>query len=285
LRKFLADRFPGCEFPPEIVRRSVDVHLQPAVGSDLQKQFPGAADVRRFATRLQAGPIAVTMDSDAYLRVGSAEFISMHHCLVRLACAQIQRDVETLHRTFRLRVAVDSDVEPGEYVLAIVELEVGGIRPRVELRPLAMRVGSGEPATTQTAEKLFSASLDQARRWEEPPHSSLSALVRVVDRLRQEADLERARLKESESTLGALRAARRRATQEGTLRQRLKAAKDRLANLRAQKAKEFSIRMAERKLQIEQARFDDFTSRTEPDAAAVIAPRDIAVVLMKVEQA
>ena len=43
--------------------------------------------------------------------------------------------------------------------------------------------------------------------------------------------------------------------------------------------------MAERKLQIEQARVDDFTSRTEPDVAPVIAPRDIAVVLMKVEQA
>lgn len=135
------------------------------------------------------------------------------------------------------------------------------MKSKVELRPVAMRLGVNAPLPAQGAEKLFAASLGESHRWEEPSRATRSALDHVVTRLRHEADIERARLKESESTLGALRAARRRATQEGTLRQRLKAAKDRLASLKVQNAQEFPIRMAERKFQIEQARLDDFTAQ------------------------
>jgi hypothetical protein len=222
------------------------------------------------------------MDSDAYLRVGSSEFISMHHCLVRLACVQMHQGVDSLHRTFRLTTSADG-VPSGEYVLGVIELEVSGIRPRVELRPIAIRVGASEPLPIEMSKRLFIGSLEQAHSWEAPAVSNRNALSLAVALLRKEADRERARLKDTESTLGGLRAARRRATQEGTLRQRLKAAKDRLAKLRSQGAGEFPIRMASRKLQIEQARLDEFSAGTEPDVAAVISPRDLAVVLVSVE--
>ena len=282
VKRFLDDRFPGCEFPSDVAVRSVEVHLQPTVGDELLRLFPGASDVRRFAARLQAGPVAVTMDSDAYLRVGSAEFVSMHHCLVRLACTHMQRGIESLHRTFQLRTKVGG-VQAGEYVLGIIELEVAGIRPRVDLRPMAIRVGNGTPLKADAANALFLASLEQALAWEGQATGSTDDLRAAVDCLRKEADSERARLKESEGTLGALRAARRRATQLGTLKQRVKIATDRLASLKATNAKEFPIRMADRRLRIEQARLEEFTQRTEPDLAAVVSPRDLAVVLVKAE--
>ena len=285
LRHFLDDRFPGCGFPREMLHRSVEVRLQVAVASALLTQFPNDPDVKRFAAKVQAGHVAMTMDSDAYLRVGSAEFVSMHHCLVRLACVQMRRDAEALHRTFRLRVTGAEGVAPGEYVMGMVEFEISGIRPRVELTPIAIKVGGGQVLPPDSARRLFVASLDGGGMWEGAIEQGRAALEHSVERLRKEADRQRGQLTESEMTLGALRAARRRATKEGGLRHRLKIAKERLAMLQAQGAKEFAMRMARSRVQNEEARLQVFLSDPGAQTSAVVAPREVAVVHVLVEPA
>lgn len=284
VKRFLDDRYPGCRFPHDLVERSVEVRLQPQVGTDLLARFPGEADVKRFAARLQGGGVMVTMDSDAYLRVGSAEFVSMHHCLVRLAREEMRRTEETLHRTFGVSLSRREGLREGVYVMGVTEMEVGGIRPRIELTPVAMRVGSKQPLRPDDARKMFVAALEESDTWEGGAPCDEQPLRQAIDRVRAETRRLRKSLEDSEATLGDLRAARRRATLEATLRQRVKAAKERLSKLKSQDAKPFAIRMATSKHEVEQGRLKAFLDATRPGQAAVVAPRDVAAVLVVVEE-
>lgn len=105
LHRFLSDfldrTYPGCRLPESCLAATSNAELRPEIAAHLLNAFIGDQDAKRVANAVSGGPFPLTFDSDAFLRVGRAEFVSMHHPLIRLACRDFERRAETLHRAFR----------------------------------------------------------------------------------------------------------------------------------------------------------------------------------------
>lgn len=282
LSLFLDRRYPGCRFDGAVLSKPTLIELRPEISAHLINRFPGDSDVRRVAATISQGPFSATFDSDAYLRIGRAEFISMHHPLIRLACADFEKSANEVHRAFQLSVRQLEKLMPGVYVLAILELEVTGVRPRTEIVPLAVQVGSTEQLPKDETWSLYIASLDNGSSVDDFNNVSQEPLQSALNILKHASDVSRAQLRESESTLGALRAARRRATQEGTLRQKVTAAKARYQSLRMSESEEFVLRMAEGRQRKAEALLEAFLRDAGPTSSADVQVRDVAIALIKV---
>ncbi|MGE3843751.1 MAG: helicase-related protein, partial [Vicinamibacterales bacterium] len=286
LSGFLDSRHPGCRVPREALTGTATADLQPALGWQLANAFPGDVDARRVAGLVQTGQAPLTFDSDAFLRVGRTEFVSMHHPLIRLCVHDLQAEIDTLHRAFQLEVPTVRGVDPGTYLLSLIELEVSGVRARTDLVPVAVMLGAVAACPREIAQGLFVATLEDdaaaPNGWADETFLELELAVKL---LRREADAVRAEITRSESTLGAVRAARRRATLEGTLKRKVESARKRLRNLRDTGARDAVLRMEEGRVKKAEARLNAFLEETEPASAAEVAVRDVAVVLLSVGRA
>lgn len=282
LSDFLDENYPGCQLPDSCLSTTANAHLRPEIAARLLNSFSGDQDAKRVANAVSGGPFPLTFDSDAFLRVGRAEFVSMHHPLIRLACRDFERQTETQHRAFRLNVGRVDGVANGIYAVGVIEMEISGVRPRTELVPLAIKVGQPRLLSTDASWALYRATLDEGGPLEAIADHDTETLADAARTVQKAGDVARAAMLESETTLGALRAARRRATQEGTLRQKLTAARQRAADRRQQGAKEFTVRMAEGQATKAQARLDAFLEDMNPDKPAQIVMRDVAVAFVRV---
>jgi hypothetical protein len=135
----------------------------------------------------------------------------------------------------------------------------------------------------EEAQELYRALLDDAT---EPPlvgaqdaadsQAARSALEQEVDRLRR-------RIRDTETGLAIARAERRRLTLEATLVKNIEAAERRLRQLRDRlDVHPFPLRMAERTLEKERARLDEFRAATDTSRAVPIEEMDVALALVHV---
>jgi superfamily II DNA or RNA helicase len=282
LEEFMGRRYPGSVLPVTTLDKVAEVVLDTRVAIDLLEQVGADPEIRRIASRIQQGAFLATFDADAHMRRPYSELISIHHPLVRLACAFLERDVERLHRAFHLRLAGDGDIACGEYLLAILEFSISGIRARTEIVPVLWSLDNGVPLDADVSRHAFVRLLDQAVGVEALPPLARDEFDQQAHLLKRHLGNVRAEIKTRETTLQAARAARRRATQQATLESKVRAAKQRLHDLEGRQATEFPTRMAKAKLQQEQNRLDAFLRDAGEAAPATIDEREVAIAVVSV---
>jgi len=279
IKSFLEGRYPGSEFPQDVLTESARIHLHPQLASDMLQSRHTDQDWKHFTYRVQAGGFWATMDPDTYLQRPRGELISLHHPLVRFACSHMGDSEERLHRTFTVQVPSET-TEPGEYVLLLREFEIGTPsqpdRLRRELRPLWWSSDSKTILPADEGQALYVQMLDHAGRWEVEPADS-GALSDARDALESAAAALEADLKRKEKALASARAERRRSTQRATLEAKVTVARNRLSGLRSRRSAEFALRMAEAKLAREEGRLAAFERDTDAPGALLIESRDVAV--------
>lgn len=282
LEEFIARRYPGSVLPAATVDKVGEAVLDTRVAIDLLNHLGSDPEIRRIGSRIQQGAFLATFDGDAHMRRPYSELISIHHPLVRLACALLERDAERLHRTFHLRLSSDGDIAPGKYLLAVLEFSISGIRARTDIVPVLWSIDRGGPLDVDVSRAAFVRLLDQAVSVDDVPAVDSDELERQADMLKRHLGNVQADIKTRETTLQAARAARRRATQQATLESKVRAAKQRLADLETRQAAEFPIRMARAKLRQEQNRLDAFLRDAGEAAPVMIDEREVAIALVSV---
>jgi len=282
LEEFIARRYPGSVFPAASLDRLAEVALDSRVAIDLLEQVGTDPEIRRIASRIQQGAFLATFDADAHMRRPYSELISIHHPLVRLACAFLERDADRLHRAFHLCVDGDADIVSGEYLLAILEFSISGIRARTEIVPVFWSLDDATPLDADTSRRAFVRLLDGGSSVEDLPGCARDEIERQAQMLQRHLGNVRAEIKTRETTLQSARAARRRATQQATLESKVRAAKQRVQDLETRPAAEFPVRMAKAKLQQEQNRLEAFLRDAGDDAPITIDEREIAIALVSV---
>lgn len=280
LRTFIETRYPGSTFPGKVVDEVAEVSLQPHAASDLLNKLPGDGDVRRFASKIQSGPFLASFNADAHLRRPRSELLSAHHPLLRFATTELAGREDGLHRTFALCVR-NSELDTGWYVMAIQEFEIAGVQTRVELKPLMWRIGARAPVPNDIAQATFVRLLDGGEDCEDELPSP-SEMGLAIELLQRHTAATRARLRESELSLGRIRSDRRKATQLATLESRVRMKQERLGNLRQAGAADFPVRMAIAMLEQERAILDGFRSQPEGLAPVRIEDREVALAIVNV---
>jgi hypothetical protein len=222
------------------------------------------------------------MNSDAFLKRPRSELFTAHHLLMRLAKREMEAQSDVLHRAFAVRTTVADGMPAGEYLMAIREYAVSGLRERRELVPVLWSVRNNEPVDPSVARRTMVRILDAGESDEMFSQTIDEAVATAADALRDHLDRLRAEYVARETSHGAARTARRRATQGATLQARIRAAKSRLEGLQARGAGEFPIRMAEAKLRAEEGRMAVLEQQFEGQLKPRIEERELAVLHVRV---
>ena len=243
----------------------------------------GDADARRVAGRIRQEDLRATFAADAHFRAPRSELLAARHPLLRLASATMAHDAESVHRTFRLRLRRSpSGVSPGDYLFAVVEFELKGFRPRVELEPLFWPIGGLRSPSRDEERQLFVGMLDLSDTDDTDVTWSVETVMQAVESLQAHIETTRKELMESEQSLGVVRAERRRATQALTLRGRVSAAERRVEGLQSRAAAPFAIRMADALLSKQRAALAAHEHEAPTVSHVGIERRDVAVGLLRV---
>ena len=278
---FLTPRYPGYPLPRAAVETVAEVTLDERVAVHLVQELGGTAEVKRLASRVQGGGFPMTFDADAHLRRPRSELISIHHPLVRLALAMLERDAEGVHRTFHLRLAAGSDEARGDYLLTVLEFGISGNRARTELVPVLWDIRRKRPVAAEVSRRALVRLLDEA---EEGGTSGVSfrSLEEAIGGTREYLGRVRAEVQAREKALQRARAERRRATRQATLDAKVDAARRRLETLAGRRAPDFPVRMARAKLQREENRLAAFLRESREAVGIIVEDREIAVALVSV---
>ncbi len=280
LSEFIAQRYPGSQFPKNVLEEVANVTIDARLATDLLRELGGTPDVRRVASRIEQGAFPLTFDADAHLRRPYSELVSIHHPFVLLACTFLERDTERLHRTFHLRLPVDGDKTASDYLLSVLEFTISGNRGRTEILPVAWDLRASQPVEADTNRHMFIRLLETAESVEGVPSVSSELIKREIAKLEKHLSHVRADVKSREAKLQAARAARRRATQQATLDAKVRAASLRLERLKGRRAEEFAVRMASARFRKEQSRLDAFLRESGEEATISIEERVVALVLI-----
>ncbi|MBK8013938.1 MAG: DEAD/DEAH box helicase [Deltaproteobacteria bacterium] len=258
LNEFFERRYPGTRLPVGIASGLVEVHLPDTLGFDLRAELSGDPATARFAARVENGPFTATFDQTASTRHPRAELFYLRHPIVRFAQVSLHRGRDQMHRTFALRVPSGAlDIKPpppGEYAFAVGLLDLGGVRPRTEIVPVAISMKGGELLTAELAEALYLAALGRGESFLRTPTFSDSVVRQCAEALEGELAKRRSLLTQRERELNEVRSTRRRATVTGIYDSRLRRLEDRL---RAHERGEASTRVLKMlRGKIEKARRD-----------------------------
>lgn len=288
LYRFLAESvrrlYPGSSLPDRTLEAVSDVVFDVRMAVDLIEQLGPDPELKRVASRIQQGAFPLTFNPDAHMRRPRSELVSMHHPLVRLACAFLDRDAEQMHRTFHLKLGQSAESVEGTFVLAVLEFAIAASRPRTELVPVFWNCDTGQPLDGDIGRRLFIQLLDDAVSVEGALPCHADELEQSIARMKRHLVGVHADLKTREAAVQSARAARRRATQRATFDARVRTARLRLRALEDRQAGEFAIRMARAKLEQEQNRLNAFRRETD-DTGVRVEVREIAVALVSVASA
>ncbi len=280
---FIRERYPGSKIPEECIHSEAMISLDPRVGMDLQNALHPDVEARRVGDRISQGPLPATFDPAVILTRPRADLVFLRHPLVRFAVSRMEEERDTLHRAFRVRIKEPAAVNAGTYAFSVWQFEIQGLRPRTELVSVFVPVDGGTTLTEEQSEGLFLALLDTAETFETPESPAPEALERARSAMMNHMHRLTAELMTREKTLGEARVARRRATQEGSLRARVEAASQRRDSLRKSGAAAFPVRMAEARLKKETQRLEAFRAQAEESLRPEIDRTEIAVGLLHVE--
>ncbi len=283
LKAFIDQRYPGSQVPEAMLHCVAPVHLQPAAATDLLTAFVGDPDARRLAGRIQQGAFQATMNSDAFLKRPRCEFITAHHHLMRLAKRELEARSDLSHRAFAVRTTGVDGLPAGDYLMAIREYTVSGLRERRELVPVLWSVRQNSPVESSVARRTMVRILDEAESDEFYSQTVDEARATAAEALRKHLDDLRTAYVARETSLGTARAARQRASQAATLQARIRAAHARLEGLRARGAGEFPIRMAEAKIRKEEGRLTLLQQQFAGQEKPRVEEREVAVLHVRVE--
>jgi hypothetical protein len=189
---------------------------------------------------------------------------------------------EEIHRSFGLSVEELPDLAPGRYVMAILEFAITGGRERSDVVPVLWRVGAATPLNESKSRAMLIHLLDHAGALEGEEIERPEALATTVSSLRSYLGQLRASITQRERALESARNARRRETQEATLLARVRAADQRLTDLRRRQSHDFPIRMAEARLSAEKRRLEAFQGQVSSTDQVAVQEREVAVVYLLV---
>jgi hypothetical protein len=285
LNEFLGDSFPGCQIPEEASRRVVSLHLSDGLPSALEgaaSEFgPDATTITRFARRLSAGPVEITLSRDAGYRHPRADLLHLRHPLVRFAVAETDKDRARLQRAFALALDRSKVLPPGLYVFGISLIEIPGYRPVNKLMAVVVdlignRTWSDPEETTPVVLELLERAEDH-----QLPAFDLTLLGEAKGRAVTALNALLADWSNREQRLDFVRREQQHTALRTTLEFRLQRANLRLAALGARQAADFALRMAQ--AQVTKARQQlDATSAPASLAWPGLEHEEIAVGTLKV---
>ena len=279
---FLHDSYHGSYFPQTSLHKVSEIKLSKQVASDLLQHLGTTPDARRFSTKIEEGRLHGTFNTEIHLRHPKSELFSIHHPLVRFALEEMSRKQETLHRAFRVQIPAHDRLATGDYLVQVLQYELGGVRPRNEMRSIVWSLDHQKSLDDETAQRFFVGLLEDAETLEAPSGFEGHVCMAAAERLRDHADKVYATLKTTETDLNAVRAERQRATQEVTLHSKVRAAQRAVENLKRTARSEFPIRMASARLKNAQQRLDFFLDESSPSTQARIEESEVAVIHVRV---
>ncbi len=282
LNQFLAARFPGCQLPPEVERKVVNLDLQTLAPSLEAAATSLGVDALSLARRLAAGSVPVTLSREAGYNHPRAELIHLNHPLTKFAIAELERTGERPYVAFRLQLQSSLLLDRGKYAFLIASVQIKGQRPRTKLAAVIVSRSDQrfwlDPADTipVIVEILENGGDCEI---EGPGIEEVSTLeARLIDGLERLKSEWEAREQKLEQARREQQIASRRATLEFLLTR----AKNRLSGLETSRAADFAVRMARARVGKALRDLDGF--RAEPAFALweTLEHEEIAVGLLEV---
>ncbi|MBI5440420.1 MAG: DEAD/DEAH box helicase family protein, partial [Deltaproteobacteria bacterium] len=204
-------------------------------------------DGYRIAMQLQSGSLPVTFDADVAMEHPRCEFIQAQHPLVQFA-VHVGGQVGSGQPMAYVLQLESSELPAGHWVFAVWGVELTAWRTEHRLETVACRAEDGQILAGEDADALLVAALAGTAEPEAMPALPREVIAACSQSIRASFEQRFGEIVRGARQAEERRAARLRATWEQTLTARRNAARARLAELKGQKAKEFSIRMAEASL-------------------------------------
>ena len=169
---FFRSTYPGCEFtqdPNDPLEFQIDLSTEARHALD-QYMKRVKSDLDTKLVRSSSRTTKCRFENSAVARRGeSVETISQFHPLVRFVSDEVTSGGGTNRPAVAVRLAADSvsaSVDPGEYVFAVQQWSLKGIRDIERLQYAAVRLKSdGESLTDDDAERLIVAAANHGMDW------------------------------------------------------------------------------------------------------------------------
>lgn len=247
LNSFLANRYPGTQLPPRVLKEVVTVNLGSNLGFALENSAPELGhDAATFGRRISTGPVDLTLSREAEYHHPRAVRVHLQHPLTRFAVSEITKERSRKNSGFALSLSTKR-LPVGRYGFLVSLIHVRTQRSLTKLVALFADWDSHRLwAEPNEATALLIEMLERAEDLRNVPQLSDTAaikdcLVAALDELKRdwekrEAKLEQARLEQQSVSRLAI------------LDFRVKRIRERLTKLEGSGANEFAIRMTKAQL-------------------------------------
>jgi len=281
LNSFLANRYPGTQLPPRVVKEVVSVNLGTGLGFAIEKKAAELGhDAAIFGRRISTGPVEITLSRETGYRHPRAEMIHLQHPLTRFAVLEATKEQSLKNAAFALSLATNR-LPPGQYGFLVSLIHAHTQRSWTKLVALfADWHGNRIWAEPDEATALLIEMLENATDLRNPPH--LEGIRTIKDRLVNAINELKRDWEKRESKLEQARREQQSVSRLAILDFRVKRIEERFRKLEASGANEFAIRMARAQLvKAEQERESSLATQKNQSWGA-IEHEEIAVGFLEV---
>lgn len=286
LNEFLGEHFPGCQIPEEAARRVVSLNLAEGLPAALERSATDfgtdAPMITRFARRLSAGPVEITLSRDASYRHMRADLLHLRHPLVRFAVSEVAKGRSRLHKAFALTLGQSRTLSPGTYAFAISVVEIPGYLHATRLAVAIVDVASDR--AWSTPEETTPVVLELLDRGEDLqlPALDTASFDHAKDRVLSELNGLLSEWSAREQRLDHARREQQYSALRTSLEFRVQRARGRLANLKSRGAAHFALRMAQAQVDRAQQQLEAVTAQVPSASWPGVEQEEIAVGILRV---